>query len=101
MLGTIHIQTIHSSNPITYLLRPQCNSNTIRVDSYDYFSWRDCALQLITSFNVKMSTFSIRVWSSGGSQAAKQNLRWSGRQSLQGDHYLLILNSSVADLVSI
>lgn len=56
----IHIQIV-SSNSITYLLRPQCNNITIWVDSCDYFSWRDCTLDLIITFNVKMSAFSNRV----------------------------------------
>lgn len=53
MLDNIHIPTFHSSKAITYLLRPQCNNITKRVDSDDYIPRCDWTLQLITTFNVR------------------------------------------------
>ena len=88
MVDTLRIQITHSSNPIFYFIATQCRN--IRIpDNYYYFFWCDGTLQLITTFKKKISFsfLSALLWSPGGSQAAKQNLRRSGRQYLRGDNY--------------
>lgn len=92
MVDTLSIQITHSSDPIIYFIATQCRN--IRIpDSYYYFFWCDSTLQLITTFKawktkkISFSFSSTLLWSPGGSQAAKQNLRRGGRQCLRGDNY--------------